>query len=233
MEDFMSKMHPENFLEYITPERLKRMRAILEERTRYLTIVMENLYDPRNTSAVIRSAEAYGFQDFHIVELDNPFQVSRRVSQGAHSWVNLYKYKSSKQAIDNLHKNGYKVYFADPRPQYPDLDELPLDQKTALIFGQEKQGITPETRELADGGFRIPLYGFVESFNVSVACAISISHLSYRLRKAPPQSFFLSPGEKEKIFQHWLIKNTLIGNILKKNGHYRKYALNEPYLIRA
>ena len=228
----LGKIDINKLTQFITPERLNKINIVLHERTRYLTIIMENLYDPHNTSAVIRSCEAYGLQDFHIIELENKFQLSRRVSQGSHNWVNLYKYQSSKTAITHLQKKGYKIYFADPREEYPNLDELDLSSPTALVFGQEKQGITEETKKFADGAFRIPMYGFVESFNVSVTCAIAISHLSYRLRKNPPENFHLSTEEKDLLFHYWLAKNTLIGNVLKRNNVYQDYLIKDEYLIQ-
>lgn len=227
MEDFPF----EKLIEYISPERLERMQAVLAERTRHLTVVMENLFDPGNISAAIRSCDAFGLQDMHVIELDNPFYISRRITQGAHKWVNIYKYDSSKAAIDKLHQGGYKVYFADPRPEYPTLEELPLEEKTAIIFGQEKPGITDYTRTHADGGFRIPMYGFVESFNVSVTCALCLHTLSGRLRSDPPPGLYLSDQEQQAQFDHWLVQNTLIGRIVKKLNRQGQYLLPAPNLI--
>ncbi len=227
----MDNININDYKQFVTAERLARMEDVIGKRTRHLSIVMENLYDPGNTSAVIRSCDAFGIQDMHIIEIDNKFKVNRKITQGAHNWINLYKYSSSKQAIDNLHQNGYKVYFADPKPEYPSIDELPLTEKTAIIFGQEKPGIREETKKLADGGFRIPLYGFVESFNVSVACALSLFGLTSRIRKKPPEEFLLTKDEKEKIFTHWLVKNTAAGNVIKKLHKEKDFLLNEPFLI--
>jgi len=220
-----------DFIPYITEERYQKMQEILNQRTRYITMVMENLYDPHNISAVIRTSEAFGLQNLHVIELDHKYHTSRRVCRGSDHWVNLYKYKNQQAAVDNLHKQGYKVYFADPRPDYPALDELPLDHKLALVMGQEKRGISPEMKEIADGGFRLPLYGFVESFNVSVASALTISNLVWRLRKNPPKGFFLSDEEKEKQMVHWIARNTLAANALMKNGMQGKYLLKEEFLI--
>lgn len=226
----MKKVQIEDLLQFITENRLERMQTVLSQRTRYLTVVLENIYNPHNASAVLRSCEAFGVQDVHAIEISNKFEISRRVSQGSHNWLNLYRYNSSKQAVDNLHKKGYKVYFADPRPDYPDLANLPIDNKVALVFGQEKLGITDEMKEIADGGFRIPLYGFVESFNVSVACAISISQVTARIREAKPKSLLLTKEEQDALLNHWVIKNTLAGNVLKKNGRENEFLLKEDFL---
>lgn len=228
----MEKNEIRQLSSYITEGRYEKILSALNCRTRYLTVVMENFYDPRNASAVLRSCDAFGLQDAHVIELDNRHFISRRVCRGSQFWVNRYAYPSSEESVAHLKNQGYRVVFADPRPEYPALEDLPLDQKTAVVFGQEKRGITPEMKELSDGGFRIPNYGFVESFNVSVACALTLSHLITRLRKDPPANFFLSEEEKEKLLDHWLAKNTLIGNVLKKSGRLEEFLLNEPYLMR-
>ncbi len=214
---------------FITPERLTKMKQVINERTRYLTMVMENLYDPGNTSAVIRTCDAFGIQDMHIIELDNEFHTCTKVTQGAHKWVSLHKYNSTKKAVTGLKEKGYKIYFADPRPEYPSLDELPLDDKVAIVFGQEKRGITNEMKELADGGFRIPLYGFVESFNVSVSCALTIYELIKRLRKEKKDNFHISLKEKKEIFNHWLIKNTSIGKTLDSTKQFNCFNIDDNF----
>lgn len=221
----------ENLIQYITPERYAKICGVLENRTYHLTAVMENFYDPHNISAVIRSCDAFGIQNVHVIELDHKYYISRKVSRGTHNWVNIYKYHSSKECIQTLQKQGYKVYFADPRPEYPMIEDLPLDHKAAIIFGQEKDGITEETKQYADGGFRIPIYGFVESYNVSVSCALSLYSLTSRLHSSQKPEFFLSEVEKDQLLKHWLVKNTTVGNVLKKIGKHKDFVINAPYLI--
>ncbi len=218
-------------VQYITSRRYQKILSVLNQRTRFLTVVMENFYDPRNASAILRSCDAFGIQDAHIIELDNPHYVSKRVCRGSQFWVNRYRYSSVPECISHLKNLGYQVLFADPDPVFPSIEEVSLTTKTAVVFGQEKTGITSETKALAHGGFKIPLYGFVESFNVSVACALTLSHLNTRLRVNPPQNFFLSETEKENLLNHWLVQNTFIGNSLKNSEKSKKFLLNEPYLI--
>jgi len=220
----------EELIEYVSPERYSKISSVLENRTNHISVVMENFYDPHNVSAVIRTCDAFGIQNAHVIELDNKFHVSKRVCRGTENWVNIYKYQSSLEAIQNLKKTGYKVYFADPRQEYPMIEDLPLDDKAAIIFGQEKRGITDETKKYADGGFRIPIYGFVESFNVSVSCALSIYSLTSRLHQSGDRKYFLNETEKEKLLKHWLIKNTSIGNTLRKIGKEKEFLMSEPYL---
>jgi len=221
----------ENLIQYISPQRYEKMCAVLANRTYHLTAVMENFYDPHNISAVIRSCDAFGIQNVHVIELDHKYYISRKVSRGTHNWINIYKYQSSRECIQHLQKQGYKVYFADPRPEYPMIEDLPLDHKAAIIFGQEKNGIRDETKHYADGGFRIPIYGFVESYNVSVSCALSLFSLTSRLHKEPRQDFFLTEPEKDRLLKHWLVKNTSVGKMVKKIGKHLEYVINDPYLI--
>lgn len=216
---------------YITPRRYEKILSVLNQRTRFLTVVMENFYDPRNASAILRSCDAFGLQDAHIIELNNPHYISKRVCKGSQFWVNRYRYSSVQGCLSHLKNLGYQVLFADPDPAFPSIEEISLTTKTAVIFGQEKAGITSETKALAHGGFKIPLYGFVESFNVSVACALTLSHLNTKLRAHPPKDFFLSKKEKEVLLNHWLAKNTFISKSLKRTGKMKDFLLKEPYLI--
>jgi tRNA (guanosine-2'-O-)-methyltransferase len=220
-----------NFLEYITEERKNKIIKVLSQRTRFLTVLMENFFDPRNIAAVIRTCDAFGIQDLHVLELDHPFFISRRVSKGADNWLNIYKYNQTELAVSEMRKKGYQLFYADPDPSHPNLDELDLSRKTALVFGQEKNGISPQMIKLCDGGFRIPLHGFVDSFNVSVACALTLHHCTNRLLKNPPPDYHIPSGDKEILLQHWLARNTLAGNLLRKIKQQKKYLLQEPYLI--
>lgn len=199
----------------ITEERLNRMKNVLKERTEYCTVMLENLYDPHNISAILRTAEAFGVQNIHIVEKENQYKVSESVSIGADKWLDIHKYTSTKEAVQHLKNKGYKVFYADVDPRCPSLYELPLDQPFCIIMGKEKEGLSKEALEMADSGFTIPLYGFVESFNVSVACAVILSNLIPRLRQKNLSNYFLSSKIQEAILNKWLLANNFSNKVQK------------------
>jgi tRNA (guanosine-2'-O-)-methyltransferase len=204
----------------ISLERHERMLKILNERTRYMSVILENLYDSHNISAILRTAEAYGIQNIHVVEETNPFVVSKGVSMGAHQWLTVEKHKSVEKIIHSLKEKGHRIYYADPKQTNPSIEQIALDKPFSIIMGQEKQGISQKVKEHAHGGFRLSLYGFVESFNVSVAFAIIAATLIERLRKENPQGFFLSEKEKEEILKEWVLHNNFnkkIETFLKQN----------------
>jgi tRNA (guanosine-2'-O-)-methyltransferase len=160
----------------LSDERRQRIDDVVGRRTNRLTIAIEGVRDPHNTAAVIRTSDAFGIQAVHIIEGGNRFLSSRRVTQGAHKWVDLGVWKQPNQFIDSVKKEGKSVLYAAADGGVS-LDEINPNQAFALVFGNEHEGISPEMKSLADGSFRIPMSGFVESLNVSVAAAITIAAL--------------------------------------------------------
>ena len=160
----------------LSEERRRRIDAVVANRTSRLQVALEGVHDPHNAAAVVRTADAYGVQRVHIVEHGVRFRASRKVTQGAHKWVDISVWKTPEPFVAAMHDAGARVLVAamDGAVPLPNLDPA---QPTALVFGNEADGISEELRELADGAFRIPMYGFVESLNVSVAAAIAISTL--------------------------------------------------------
>jgi tRNA (guanosine-2'-O-)-methyltransferase len=160
----------------LSDDRRKRIEDVVRHRTNRLTVAIEGVRDPHNTAAIIRTSDAFGLQVVHIIERGNRFLSSRRVTQGAHKWVDLGVWKQPKQFVKSVRKDGKKILCAaaDGGVALNEIDPL---QPMALVFGNEHEGISPEMRALADGSFRIPMSGFVESLNVSVAAAITIAEL--------------------------------------------------------
>jgi tRNA (guanosine-2'-O-)-methyltransferase len=160
----------------LSDARRQRIDDVVAQRTRTLAIAIEGLHDPHNTAAVIRSADAFGIQDRHVVEGTSRFASSRKVTQGAHKWVDISFWSTAEVFAARMREQGRQVLVADMAGSVP-VDELEIDQPTVIVFGNEAEGISEPMRELADGAFRIPMRGFSESFNVSVAAAISLSTL--------------------------------------------------------
>ncbi len=157
----------------VTPERWARMEAVVARRTRSLIPVLEDLADPHNGAAVMRSADAFGCHEVHVIEGRHRFAVSHRVTRGTHRWLDLVKHQSGTACMDVLHARGYEVFVAAMDGTVGP-DELMTRPKVAVVFGNEHQGASAEVRSRVDGVYRIPMEGFVESLNVSVASAITL-----------------------------------------------------------
>ena len=161
----------------VTSERLRRIDEVVQNRTDELVLVLDCIADPHNSSAVLRSADAFGVQTVHVIVGEHGFRASRGVSKGTHRWLDVVRYRSAEACGRRLKDDGYAVYVAamgaDIAPE--DLHDAP---RLAVVFGNEHSGVSPEMRSLADGTFAIPMRGFVESLNISVAAAITIQTLA-------------------------------------------------------
>lgn len=174
-----------NLLEYlearITPERKERFLKILALRTRFLTVALEDVYQMHNASAVIRSCEAFGIQEAHLIEGRFGNRLDKNIAMGAEKWVDIYRHKSSKACMRELRARGYRIVATVASDKASSLHNFNLNTPTALFFGTEKDGLSPEVLEEADAAVYIPMHGFTESLNVSVAAAILLQHLRERL----------------------------------------------------
>lgn len=179
-----------NYLsQFLSENRLRVFGEVLGNRTRYLTVVLEDLFQAQNASAVLRTCECFGIQDIHIIENKNKFTVHRDISMGSNKWLNLYRYNSkknnSKEAVLHLRDNGYRIVATSPDPSYPYLEELDVAKgKIALVFGTELTGISKTIRENADEFIRIPMYGFTESYNISVSAALCLQEIVKKMHNS-------------------------------------------------
>lgn len=191
---------------YISENKRTKFESIIQNRTRHLTVVLENIFQPHNASAVLRSCDLFGIQDVHVIENDNQYTVNPQVALGSSKWLNLTKYNEQDQntiaCFDQLRSKGYKIVATTPHTQDQMLDDLDLDQKVALVYGTELEGLSDVAMENADAYVKIPMYGFTESFNISVSAALSIYHLSEKMRKSDIQ-WQLSENEKNAVKIDW------------------------------
>jgi tRNA (guanosine-2'-O-)-methyltransferase len=157
----------------LTDERLARIETVLSRRTRSVAVVLDGLIDPHNVSAVLRSADAFGVQEVHIIEAADPLVASTRIAKGAERWLDLIRHQSAEACIKALHARGFRAYIAEAAGDHHPAD-LRSAGPVAIIFGNEHAGVSSKLRRLADGTFAIPMRGFVESLNVSVAAAITL-----------------------------------------------------------
>lgn len=176
-----------NYLsKFITPNRFELFNTNLENRTKHITVVLEDIFQPHNASAVLRTCDCFGIQDVHIIENKNEYNVNPDVALGASKWLNLFKYNSLENntltAYRHLKEQGYRIVATTPHQNDYDLNELSIDQKTALIFGTELNGLSDAAIKNADAYVKIPMYGFTESFNISVSAAIILHSLTERLK---------------------------------------------------
>ncbi|MGD8317783.1 MAG: RNA methyltransferase [Myxococcales bacterium] len=171
----------------VTPRRLQRIDEVVAARTDELVVVLDGIADPHNSSAVLRSADAFGIQTIHVVVGSHGFRASQAVSKGTHRWLDLVRYDDPEACGRRLKERGFAIYVAQmgasTTPE--DLSRIP---RLAVVFGNEHRGVSPAMRAHADGTFSIPMRGFVESLNVSVAAAITMRTLASQGRPhLPPE----------------------------------------------
>ncbi|MCK5201739.1 MAG: RNA methyltransferase [Spirochaetales bacterium] len=225
MTEKLDKELIQYFKTFITDNRLGKMDKVLSMRTRYLTVVLENIYQPHNASAVLRSCDGFGVQDVHIIENSNSYRINPGVSLGSSQWLTLHKYNTEKEnsitAIKRLKANGYRIVATTPHKKDQNLEVFDLSKgKIALFFGTEMHGLSDIVLENADEFMKIPMYGFVESFNISVSCAISLHNLSHRLRESDID-WKIDAFEKEKILLEWM-RNSVKNAASLEEEYYRR-----------
>lgn len=212
--------------QFVTDTRKERLEEVLSNRTRHITVVLEDLYQTQNISAVMRSCECYGIQDAYIVENRNEFEIHKDISMGADKWLTLHHYPHAehnmKQCIDDLHAKGYTVVATLPDEKKTTIQDLPIDRKTAFLFGTELTGLSEEAVRYADCNALIPMYGFTESFNISNSAAIILSNFSERLRHSDV-AWRLSEEEREILYFDWLQKS-----VRDPEGIIRHYLSTHP-----
>lgn len=209
-----------NYLkEFATEERYNRICNIIEKRTRHFTIVVENLYQSHNMSAILRTAECLGIQDVHIIENNFEYEISKQVSLGAQKWLSIHRYNQQENntimCLKAIKEKGYKIIATLPHENDCMLEDICIDEKTAFIFGTELDGLTQEVIDIADGFIKIPMYGFTESYNVSVSVALTMANVNERLRKSSI-NWSLSEDEKLTLQLDWLKKSIKESDLILK-----------------
>lgn len=179
-----------NFLLTFVSEHKKELfKRVAANRTRYLTMVLEDIYQPHNASAILRSADCFGIQDVHLIEKLHTFSPNRDVALGASQWLTLHRHNTpfdnTRIALNSLKSTGYRIIAATPHSDDQHLEAFDLSKgKTAVIFGSERPGLSETAKEMADGYMKIPLAGFTDSLNISVSVATIFHHLSWKLRNS-------------------------------------------------
>ena len=187
----------------IGDRRLARLEAVLDQRLDSLTVLLEDVFKPQNMGACIRTLEACGIQNIHVIEGEAPFVPNPKVTQGCDKWVDLHRHADAESAVCTLHEAGYRVLATDPRAQTT-FDELELSEPTALCFGNEKDGISQRLFDRVDGRFRIPMAGFTSCFNLSVALALCMYPAAAARRRFLGVPGDLLPERRAALRSQWL-----------------------------
>jgi len=202
------------------------MKKVLSDRTRYITVVLENIYQPHNASAVLRSCDCFGVHEVHIIENSYAYEVNPQVALGSVQWLNLHRYNTaennSASCINDLKQDGYRIVAATPHAEALPIHDFDVKKgKFALLFGTEREGLSTEALSLADDFIRIPMYGFTESLNISVSVSLCLFHFTGRIRKENTR-WQLNEEEKLDVHLHWL-RNTVRNSTLLEHKFYSMY----------
>lgn len=196
---------------FLTEKRTAQFHKVLDYRTRYLCLVLEDVYQSQNASAVIRTCDCLGIQDIHCVQNRFRFTIDRNVSMGAHKWISFHYHKGEKNnslsAISSLKKENYRIIATSPSRESTIPENLDLSKgKAALFFGTELTGLSKDVLDAADEFIHIPMFGFTQSYNLSVSAALILYSLVSRLHQST-LPWNLSPAEKSELLLDWMRKS--------------------------
>jgi len=189
--------------EFVTDRRQERLRSVLANRTRNLVLLLEDIYDPHNASACIRSAEAMGVQELHVITTRYPFSPSPKVTNGADKWVDIIRYQSLDTCFDKLRSRGFTIAAGILSEDAVPIQEIPFDRPVALAFGNEHEGLSDEFSAAADFNFYIPMLGFSQSFNISVAAALGLHWAVNERIRLLGRNGDMTDSEREELLARW------------------------------
>jgi tRNA (guanosine-2'-O-)-methyltransferase len=197
--------------QFVSDHKKACVEKVLNQRTRYVTVVLENIYQSQNASAAVRTSECMGLQDVHIIENTADYHLNIRVLKGSYKWMNLERYRTrnvnnTEICFQHLRSNGYRILVADPSDDGVSIDDIDVSAgKFALVFGNELNGASKYSIEHADQKIKIPMFGFTESLNISVSVAICLNTVLSKLRNSET-NIGLSEKEKEQVKLTWYRK---------------------------
>jgi len=203
----MDKKAAYNYLcQFITEQRRNLIESRANERTNRLTLVLQDIFHPHNVNAVLRTSDCLGLRDIHVIEGKYAFKTSQNISKGASKWVNVYRHPDEAACLHTLHKAGYVVFAASPHHEAATPVNVDLSKPIALIFGSEKLGLSSYVLKHADGIITLPMVGFTESLNVSVAAALCAYEITRRLRNEG-HSWQLTESESDELKLEWAMRS--------------------------
>ena len=221
----MSAELVEYLSQFAHDNRVELFNEKIKERTDYVTLVLEDIFHAQNTSAAIRTCDCFAIQNIHVIENRNEFNLHTGITLGSANWVDIHQYNekenNTKACLDKLKNEGYKIVATTPLPDAPSLYELNLDEKVALVLGNEAEGISDIVKQEADELVTIPMYGFTESFNISVSAAVCLSELTSKIRTLN-LDWQLDENEKNRILTKWLRQSIKHGDKLIEEFENKK-----------
>jgi tRNA (guanosine-2'-O-)-methyltransferase len=197
-------MTPSKPLEpFLLESRIMRLKQAVARRTRSLTVALDGIHDPHNLSAVIRSCEGFGLLDLWVIESHARFRVNSKVAQGADKWVDIHRYEDPAACARELLNRGFELWVADAEFAGVDVAELPWERRIALVFGNEHEGVSSQVEQAATGRFCIPMHGFSQSLNISVAAGISLAIGIRERERRLGRVGDLTRNEQAELFAEW------------------------------
>ena len=169
---------------FITENRKEGFLRVLKNRTKHFTVAMEDVFQLHNTSAVMRSCEVFGIQELNVIEQKFGKSIDKEIAMGAEKWVDINRFSSIQDCVTNLKRKGYQIIATTPHNDSCLLHEFDITKPSALFFGTERDGLSEEVMQQADGFLKIPMVGYTESLNISVSAAIIIQDVTNRLRQS-------------------------------------------------
>jgi len=205
---------------FLTDERREVLRRTAARRTRYMTLLTENMFHPQNASALVRHAEALGIQDIHTVETLCRFDPSVNIVRGTDKWIDIYRHESTAEALESLRADGYRIVATTPhrRSSTPETFDVGAG-RFVLVFGTEHAGISDEVIEAADEFLSIPMCGMVESLNVSASAAILTYMLSERMRLTV-DSWQINEEEQLHLLLRWTLQSVRDAESILRRGEF-------------
>lgn len=209
----------EHFSQFVSEHKRQFMERVLTQRTRYITIVLEDIYQSQNTSAVIRTSECMGLQDVHVIETHSEWSTNKLVLKGSNKWLTIVRYRkkghnNTSECFNALRQQGYRIAVTDPGGGTP-IGEVPLDKPLAIVMGNERHGSSDFALQHADLAVTIPMTGFTESMNISVSAAICLYTSLSRLRQSEI-SWQLTEEEKEALRLLWYKKSVRNAEVIER-----------------
>lgn len=195
----------EKLAQHLTSERIQRIDSVVAGRSLHVLPVLENIYDRGNVSAVMRSSESFGLLGMTLIDREGArFKAANRVTRGAEKWLDVRSFKSAEVACQNLREQGYQIWATDLDTTNT-ISSLDWSRPIAIVLGNEKDGVSPELKALSDGTFRIPMVGFSQSFNISVAAALIFYHAHLEMKKLGDQAL-LSPHQRRQVLANYYLR---------------------------
>lgn len=199
----------DHLAQYVSDHKKRTIEEVLDKRTRHLTIVLEDIFQSQNASAVFRTAECFGVQDIHLIENLSKYALNKRVLRGANKWLTIKKHAqkekdNSKACLESLKASGYKILATMPSANLT-IQQVDVSNKIAVVMGNELHGLSDTAIALADYKVTIPMFGFTESLNLSVSAAICVHELINRM-KASSVDWHLSEEMKKQLRLEWYRK---------------------------